>query len=236
VARPLSVWHCGWGASDGFAGGQRSAGLAHDQDGCVRCPPGDEVERRLDLLAEHGVIATVTAVAANAIVDGLDGHQPRVRLKLKCVGRLSDQGSCRRAADRLVDRVPPEGRISFNEPLVDAAYRRVGPRRPGVPQGRHVLVAVAAGPELDPQEADASKTTPMAKAAPIRQRICISCPPENAEPEEARMLYVNGPGRGCSPASRVGANTSQAPERPSTGQVDGLPVPDRPVTRLRPLA
>src|SRR5215471_21165554 len=123
------------GADDGFAGLQRPAGPAHEQDRRVRCLPGYEVERLLHLLPEHGVVRAIAAVAADVGADDVDDHQPRVRLKAESLGCLPDQGGGRRPADSFVDRVSPSGRVNRSEALIDAVYRRVGPGRPGILRG-----------------------------------------------------------------------------------------------------
>src|SRR5262249_8239461 len=57
------------GADDGFAGLQRSAGPAHEQDRRVRRLPGYEVECGLHLPSEHRVVRTIAAVAADVGAD-----------------------------------------------------------------------------------------------------------------------------------------------------------------------
>src|SRR5215467_4641908 len=57
------------------------------------------------------------------------------------------------------------------------------------------LVAVDAGPGLDPHEAAVSTARPTARIAQTRERTCISCPPSCAEPDRPSMCAWPGPGR-----------------------------------------
>src|SRR5262252_1299319 len=55
------------------------------------------------------------------------------------------------------------------------------------------LVAVDAGPGLDPHEAAVSTARPTARIAQTRERTCISCPPVALSP--IGQACVHGPGQ-----------------------------------------